>query len=252
MQLDFEELDRIEGERAAADKEAPARVLAVVFDMFETLLTMADRKQPSPWQHLWRTAQKELAPGLMSKFKLGVASTYVMTHNGAAEDVVLDAITSQCKGMPRAPLEALCEKLCFVEEVHAEASSVELYSETLSTLRTLRERGYRIACCSNLSTPYGGALHEVGIQEYFDEVIYSYEVGAVKGRGDNAIYELVGERLGLPLANILFVGDSLIADYTGPLAAGMQAVHLNRDGGDSEGRATIRALDDLLVLDVLC
>jgi FMN phosphatase YigB (HAD superfamily) len=54
-----------------------------------------------------------------------------------------------------------------------------------------------------------------------------YEVGFIKP--DHQIYDAIIEKSGFRKEEILFVGDTLIADYEGPRQYGFRALHLCRD-----------------------
>ena len=90
--------------------------------------------------------------------------------------------------------------------------------------QSLRDSGLLIAVCSNLALPYGAPLLSV-LPDAPDAVIHSYEVGLVKP--DPAIFHVVCDRLGVQPAEILFVGDTQLADIDGPQAIGMSAMHIS-------------------------
>ncbi len=58
-----------------------------------------------------------------------------------------------------------------------------------------------------------------------DAVTFSYLVGHAKP--EPAIYAKVMDSLGLPAERILFVGDSVSADFDGPSMAGMASMLVN-------------------------
>jgi HAD superfamily hydrolase (TIGR01549 family) len=66
----------------------------------------------------------------------------------------------------------------------------------------------------------------------FPVVVSSEEARAYKPH--RLIFELLSERMGVAPENILYVGDSLLADVTGSKNAGMHAAWINR-GSDSKG-----------------
>jgi putative hydrolase of the HAD superfamily len=65
-----------------------------------------------------------------------------------------------------------------------------------------------------------------GLQAFFEVVVVSGDVGV--GKPDPAVFHAVTERLGADGA--VMIGDSLPRDITGALAAGLQAIWVNRDG----------------------
>jgi FMN phosphatase YigB (HAD superfamily) len=72
---------------------------------------------------------------------------------------------------------------------------------------------------------------------------WSFELGTIKP--DPAIYRMVCEGLDCRPHQILFVGDTRTADYDGPRASGMHALHLDRRGV-SNGPDEIGRLSDVL------
>ncbi|MEV6874822.1 HAD-IA family hydrolase [Amycolatopsis sp. NPDC051128] len=87
-------------------------------------------------------------------------------------------------------------------------------------LAAARERGVRTALLSNAH----GASAEVKntMFDYFDELVFSGEVGVTKP--DPAIYLIAADRLGLPAVRCAFVDDSA-ANIRGAVQAGMVGVH---------------------------
>lgn len=120
-------------------------------------------------------------------------------------------------------------------------ASIELFPDTLPTLEALRSRGLKLAICSNLAAPYGPPVRE--LLPMFDLYAWSYRIRAIKPEPE--VYELLIERLGMPASEILFVGDTHSADVAGPRSAGMQALHLARNGV-SPDPLFLRSLDEIL------
>ena len=100
--------------------------------------------------------------------------------------------------------------------------------DALETLAELRRRGHRLSLISVCSqdvphvwdeTPFAGAL---------DELVFSCDVGISKP--DPRIYEIACERLGVELAECLFVGDGANDELPGAERAGMTALQLRAPG----------------------
>jgi HAD superfamily hydrolase (TIGR01549 family) len=117
-------------------------------------------------------------------------------------------------------------------------AQVQLFEDTLAVLSRARARGLRLALLSNLATPYKQPVFELGLAEHFDVLVFSCDVGMAKPQ--RAIFEHTATQLGLPLAQLLMIGDSRHDDVRGARAAGMQALHL-----EPRGRGDIRRLAEI-------
>ena len=104
--------------------------------------------------------------------------------------------------------------------------SIELYSDTVVVLQTLKNRGFKLALCSNLAMPYGEKLKKI-LPDLFDELILSYEIGSIKP--DIKIYEAIQMRLNYDMKDILFIGDNEILDVEKPRSLGMSARLIQRN-----------------------
>lgn len=89
----------------------------------------------------------------------------------------------------------------------------------------LRERGLKLALCSNLADPYAAPiLAQLGLP--LDCYAWSFQVGAIKP--DPRIYAYVLRQLGCTAEEVLFVGDSVEADLAGPASIGMRVQLIQR------------------------
>jgi HAD superfamily hydrolase (TIGR01509 family) len=137
-------------------------------------------------------------------------------------------------GPRRGPGPAHFERL--VAEGIAE---VRVYEDSVATLERARERGLALALLSNLSSPYKQVVFDLDLDRYFDVIVFSCEVGLAKPSAE--IYALVAERLELSPAELLMIGDTPRDDVRGARAAGLHALHIDRDGR----RGDLHGLDEL-------
>ncbi len=100
------------------------------------------------------------------------------------------------------------------------------------TLAELRRRRLRLGLISNWDERLPRLLEELGLAASFEVVAYSQEVGVEKPHC--RIFETVLERLALPAARVLHVGDRRRQDVEGARAVGMRAMLLDRHGGDGD------------------
>jgi HAD superfamily hydrolase (TIGR01509 family) len=103
-------------------------------------------------------------------------------------------------------------------EHHAEAlydrvidtSSWTPYPDTAEVLKGLHRKGIKTAVVSNIAFDVRPAFLALGVADYVDEFVLSFEVGAVKP--DAAIFEAALSRLGVEAAHAVMIGDSDEAD----------------------------------------
>lgn len=94
-------------------------------------------------------------------------------------------------------------------------------AEVLPALASLRRLGLRLAVVSNSNGTLRAKLERMGLLTAFDLVIDSFELGVEKP--DPAIFTLTLDRLGVPAAAAVHVGDFFHIDVVGARAAGLQA-----------------------------
>src|SRR3954469_12532141 len=84
------------------------------------------------------------------------------------------------------------------------------YPDTAEVLKGLHRQGIKTAVVSNIAFDVRPAFLALGVADYVDEFVLSFEVGAIKP--DAAIFETALARLGVEAANAVMVGDSDEAD----------------------------------------
>lgn len=126
-------------------------------------------------------------------------------------------------------------------EIDDELKSLTLFDDVITTLHELRMRGIRIGICSNLAQPYGAIIDRL-LENFGLEKFLSYELGAIKP--EVQIYESILSRFNCEADQCLFIGDTFEADYVGPIAVGMKALHLTRCGATQPFQ--IVSLNDVL------
>ncbi len=96
---------------------------------------------------------------------------------------------------------------------------------THDAVAAVRNRGYRTAVVSNADGRVEALLRDRGLTDHLEFVIDSEVVGFKKP--DRRIFELAVERLGLPAARVLYVGDLYAVDVLGAREAGLHALLLD-------------------------
>lgn len=110
-----------------------------------------------------------------------------------------------------------------------EFAVLELYPESLDVLGHLRRSGIRLALITNgPSRTQRSKLTAVGIDDVFDAVIVSAEVGVAKPHP--AIFHAALDAVGVRPEHAIHVGDNLEADVAGAAAARLTSVWVDRTG----------------------
>ncbi len=91
----------------------------------------------------------------------------------------------------------------------------------IDTVRALHAEGLRTGVLTNGNVQVQNAkIDAIGLRDVFDVVVISEGVGLKKP--DPAIFALALDKLGVPAAETLFVGDNPEVDIVGAAAAGLQ------------------------------
>jgi putative hydrolase of the HAD superfamily len=118
-----------------------------------------------------------------------------------------------------------------------------LYPEVPEVLAALRKAGLKLAVVSNWDSTLPLLLARLGLADAFDDVIVSAVVGVSKPH--RGIFEEALRRSGVAPGAALHVGDSLIDDYDGARAAGLQALLVDRAGRHGPEVESIASLVEL-------
>jgi 2-haloalkanoic acid dehalogenase type II len=130
--------------------------------------------------------------------------------------------------------------------------TVRLFDDARELLGWLAGAGLPLAVITNAASDSArDALRALGIEERFEVVVVSGEVGMAKP--DPALFGIATERIGVRPGDVWHVGDSLAADVAGAKAAGLGAVWLNRErhplgAGDPRPDREIGSLRELIGL----
>jgi putative hydrolase of the HAD superfamily len=161
---------------------------------------------------------------------LDESSTWLVDFWKTGEQVAIPEqiryiVESATKKRQAIPPKAMKE----LEEAYASPGLVTppaLNVDTGLVLMNLRARGYKIGLICNTGRGPGRILRQLmassGILGYFDATVFSDEVG--HGKPDRRIFIAAAKELGLPINEILHVGDNPETDVRGAKQAGMKAI----------------------------
>jgi HAD superfamily hydrolase (TIGR01549 family) len=102
--------------------------------------------------------------------------------------------------------------------------AADLYPDALPALRALRERGLTVGLAGNQPQAAEAALAALGLP--VDVVVSSASLGVAKP--DPAFFARLVDLVGLPAAEIAYVGDRVDNDVVPAADAGLVAIHLRR------------------------
>ncbi len=197
-------------------------IRAVIFDMFETLITHYN----SP---LYFGAQMAKDAGISeNQFQsLWHSTEYDRSVGKVTLEEVLEMILreNQC----------YCDKL--VRDIASKRTAVKeecfrhLHPEILPMLAELKERGYLVGLISNCFSEEADVIRKSVLFPYFDTVMLSYEQGVQKP--DAEIYRRCMQKLSVKAEECLYIGDGGSSELEAAEALGMntaQAVWYLKEG----------------------
>ena len=117
----------------------------------------------------------------------------------------------------------------------------KVYPDVFSTLEVCKKKGKKLAVMSNQCSFYVPSFYSLGLNKYFDFVLFSCNLGY--GKPDERIYRKLIDITRTDPSNILIVGDHRNLDYQRPLELGFKAVHLSRNAESSD--SSIKTLDGI-------
>ncbi len=169
---------------------------AVIFDMFETLVSMfsgdtyfsedmaADLKiEVNIFRNAWHATEHDRSCGNCT-IEEGIKTTLEMLGCYSEESVKL------LSDKRRKNLEGIFERTS---------------AEIIVLLQELKKRGIKIGLISNCFSDEADAIRKSSIFPYIDVAILSYEQGTCKP--DHEIYKKAMEKLGVTAEECLYVGD---------------------------------------------
>lgn len=187
---------------------------AVIFDLFETLIT--------EWGHKKYT-KNEMCSDLgieREKFDLYWEEKEKERYIGKINFV--DSILYVCekcgKHLDHSALSCITDKRIKTKSVCFEYVNPDVFQ----LLGNLKAMGLQLAIISNCSSEEVTVIKQSKIYTYFDQVVLSYEIGMQKP--DSDIYTETASLLGVASNECIFVGDGGSNELEGAKLAGMEAI----------------------------
>lgn len=199
-------------------------IKAVFFDLFETLITEFSNGRRVTNRSI---NYSELLGMSNDDFKREWGNRHEARMTGALPNysfVIKDIMEKQNLNYDDESAECLYQKR--IEEKIVPFLNIR--ADVIYLLESLRKRNLKLGLISNCTEEEVRQWHECELANYFDDVIFSYEVGLAKP--DNRIYALACERLNVKPENSVFVGDGGSNELDGACNAGLhpyQAIWFN-------------------------
>ena len=197
-------------------------IKAVIFDMYETLITLFECEPyfgpqiaeetgiPGEiFKNLWKPMEQERTIG---KLTLEQALEFILKENGQYSEELLNKIVEKRKSVRRE---------CFER----------LHPEIIPMLKELKKRGLYIGLISNCFSEEAEVIKESVLFSYFDVACLSYDLGLQKP--DKEIYRRCMETLSVEAHECIYIGDGGSRELEAAKELGMkplQAVWYLKEG----------------------
>lgn len=186
---------------------------AVIFDMYETLITHFQSPlyfgtqmaidagiTPDRFKELWGPTEKDRTTGKMTLER------------------ALETVLKGNKCYSKELLDRMVQKRIQVKE----ACFDHMHEEIIPLLRSLKTKGIRVGLISNCFSEEADVIRKSVLFQYFDAICLSYEQGVQKP--DAEIYRRCMEQLNVEAGECLYVGDGGSFELEAAQAIGMKAV----------------------------
>lgn len=128
--------------------------------------------------------------------------------------------------------------------LNEEVNSIFVYDEVLNSLQELQKK-HRLFLISNLAFPYKKPVYNLGINSYFETMIFSCDFGHMKP--DEKIFREIEKRTKVQPEEVLMIGDSLKSDIKGAEKIGWKSIQIDRKTNSNN----LNAIKDLTQLNKL-
>jgi len=197
-------------------------IRAVTFDVGGTLIEVRPSVGHVYAEVAARHGVKGLSAGLLDR-RFAAAWRAARRFNYSRSDWA-DLVDATFRGLTDRP-----PSRTFFAELYArfaEPDAWRVFADVVPTLDALVAHGLRLGVISNWDERLRPLLKRLRLACRFDAIVVSREVGCSKP--SCAIFEHAVQKLGLPPAAVLHVGDDRLMDVRGAQAAGLSALLLKR------------------------
>jgi putative hydrolase of the HAD superfamily len=192
----------------------------VAFDLWDTLIFLEEG---------WKTFT-QLKPflGKDQNFWRNKIKPLYLFRRQKSPDSFLDDLRKEL-GMD---LRNLSENMS--ERLKYDIANTKLYPDAISTLDKYKKMGKKLAVVSNQCSFYIPSFYSLGLDKYFDFVLFSCDLGY--GKPDKRMYQKLVNMSNVESRDILMIGDHEYQDYRKPIELGFRALNLARNSISSNGK----------------
>ena len=196
-------------------RSRPLRTSAVVFDLYDTLVHVDFASRAAHNKDI-----SQILGVTVEEFKSAWETTSADSNRGIIKSTyerfirIMDIL-----GLSIDPI--LCNSLADKEHSFLR-SATKVDDKAIKMLLSLKNRGYKTALLTNCSVSVLHTLSSTGLVQYFDCLVFSFEVGQMKP--ESSIYKLVLEKFKIGIGEAIFVGDGNNQELSGAAAAGLKPI----------------------------
>jgi 2-haloalkanoic acid dehalogenase type II len=118
------------------------------------------------------------------------------------------------------------------------------YKEVEEILKSLKSQGYKLGLLTNsLYQTYEKLVEKTGLEQHFDFVVKSFDVGFLKP--DPRMFKLMLDKFSMDKKEIVMVGDSMKKDVAGAEGSGIKAILIDRNDKHKEYPMRVRSLKEI-------
>lgn len=187
---------------------------AVIFDLFETLIT--------EWGHEKYTKNEMCFDIGIERGKFDIYWDENQEDRGLGNISFIDSLRFVCdkcgKNVDDFILSQMADKRIKTKSLCFEYVNPDVYQ----LLEELKAKGLRLAIISNCSSEEVRVIKQSRLYKYFDQVMLSYEIKMLKP--DIRIYKETADLLGVAVNECIFAGDGGSDELEGAKRAGMKPV----------------------------
>jgi putative hydrolase of the HAD superfamily len=202
-------------------------IRAVLLDALGTLVEL-----PAPWPALVTELAARGASVTEDEARVALVAEmgyYRAHHDEATGERELEALRDRCTAVLRGALPAHARDVGDLRGALLASLRFEAYPEVPGVLAELGRMGVARVVVSNWDVSLHAVLAQTGLAALLDGAVISAQEGVAKP--DPEIFARALAVAGARADEAVHVGDTAELDVAGALAAGIRAVHVDRDAG---------------------